>query len=511
MAEQFEAAVGGRVGIAPRPRFGLRRGIPLPPRAAVLVGWLEREAFLVVLLALYLVGLTWNLPTQIASDTWMTFAYGREIVHHGLPSHDVMTVWAQGRTWVDQQWLGQLIMYGAFALGGIRAAVTLHVLAVGGAMALALVAARRLGGSTRSVTWLALASFLVVAWSSWTLRVQSLVFPLFVLLLWLLASDSRSHSRRVFFALPLLVLWANLHGTAFLGAALIALRGASMLLEREQPLKARIPRAAVLLASPALLLASPYGLQLVDYYHRLLLNPAFRQYVTEWAPTRLAVATVPFYLLALLAAWLVGRCRGRLTLFEQAALSVTLVLALLAVRSVVWFMLSALVLLPVALDGVLSSRWENPRYKQLNRLMALPAPLLCAWVAIGSLSHPAAWYTRDFPPAAGNTVARIAAQSPGVRVFANERFADWLVIEHPELRGRIAFDGRFELLTARQLKSIVSFRARLQGGASVTRPYGILVLDPVTEKPAARSLVAAGARRYVYRDSDVIVLARSAR
>src|SRR2546421_13006113 len=109
MAEQLEAAVGGRVGLAPRPRFGLRRRILLPHRAAALVGWLEHEAFLVVLVALYLIGLTWNLPTQIASDTWMTFAYGREIVQHGLPSHDVMTVWASGRAWVDQQWLRQLI------------------------------------------------------------------------------------------------------------------------------------------------------------------------------------------------------------------------------------------------------------------------------------------------------------------------------------------------------------------------------------------------------------------
>ena len=45
-----------------------------------LAAWFEREMFLVVLFAVYLVGLTWHLPAQIASDTWMTLAYGREIV-----------------------------------------------------------------------------------------------------------------------------------------------------------------------------------------------------------------------------------------------------------------------------------------------------------------------------------------------------------------------------------------------------------------------------------------------
>src|SRR5207302_5576530 len=247
---------------------------------------------------------------------------------------------------------------------------------------------------------------------SWTLRVQSLVFPLFVALLWLLAEDSRRHSRRVLLALPIVVLWANIHGTAFLAAALVALRGLAMLFERDRPLLGRLPMAAVLAASPALLLASPYGFSLVGYYHKLLLNPAFSRYVTEWAPTKLGLGTAPFYLLALLAAWLAGRSRARLTLFEQAALLVTLVLALLAIRSVVWFMLAALILLPATLDGVLSSHWDNPRYRHLNKLLALPAPLICAWIVVGSLSHPAGWYTRDFPPAASDTVARVADQNP---------------------------------------------------------------------------------------------------
>src|SRR5437764_669300 len=258
--------------------------------------------------------------------------------------------------------------------------------------------------------WFGRESFLVVAWGSWTLRVQSLVFPLFVLLLWLLAEDSRRPSRRVLFALPIVVLWANVHGTAFLASALVALRGLSMLLERGRPLRARLPMAAVLTAAPALLLASPYGFSLVGYYHKLLLNPAFSRYVTERAPTKLGIATAPFYLLALLAAWLAGRCRARLTLFEQTALLVTLVLALLAIRSVVWFMLAALILLPAALDGVLVKRWGSPRYRYLNLLLAVAAVLAGLVVAVGSLNHPANWFTHNFPPAAADRVAQIADQ-----------------------------------------------------------------------------------------------------
>lgn len=504
VGDQLQATVPANVSAAPHAGAAFRR----PEALSALVGLVEREAFLVVLAAIYAIALTWDVPTQLASDTWMTFAYGREVVHNGLPSHDVLTVWAHGRTWVDQQWLGQIVFYGAYALGGIRAAVAVHVLCVGATFVLALVAARKLGGSTRSVTWLSLVSLIVLAWSSWTLRVQSLVFPLFVALLWLLASESRRPSRRVLLALPLVAFWANLHGTAFVAAALVALRGASMLLERERRLGERLPIAAALLASPALLLASPYGLSLVDYYHRLLLNPGFGRYVTEWAPTKLAIGTTPFYVLALLGVWLAGRCRSRLTLFEQAALFLTLVLAFLAIRSVVWFMLAAVVLLPGALDGVLSSHWTKPRSLTVNRLMAGLAVLGSAWIAVGSFAHPATWYTRDFPATAANAVARLADRDPALRVFANERYADWLVLEHPELRGRVAFDGRFELLTTKELKRIVEFRARVSGSVGATRGYGLLVLDPASEKKVARSLLGSPSRHVVYRDDHIIVISQ---
>src|SRR6266487_4074545 len=145
MGEQFEVAVPTSVPVAPRAGFGDGRSVErLRPTVNAVIGWFEREAFLVVLFAIYVVGLTWNLPSQVASDTWMTLAYGREVVHHGLPSHDALTVWAHGRTWVDQQWLGQIFYYGLYALGGIRAVLAVNAPLAAGT-GLAVLAARRRG------------------------------------------------------------------------------------------------------------------------------------------------------------------------------------------------------------------------------------------------------------------------------------------------------------------------------------------------------------------------------
>src|SRR5207237_5689063 len=176
-----------------------------------------------------------------------------------------------------------------------------------------------------------------------------------------------------------------------------------------------------------------------------------------------------------------------------------------AIRSVVWFMLSALVLLPVALDGVFETTWSDRRYRHVNRLLAIPAPLVCAAIVLASLAHPSSWYTRGFPTQAADVVAQAAASEPGTRIFANESYADWLVLEHPELRGKIAFDARFELLRPGELKSIVDFRSRIQCADRVTRGYSLLVLDPSSEKKVGDALLADGSRRVLYRNHVLVI------
>src|SRR5258705_13565548 len=118
MGKGLEAAAPAPARVAPRLGRAERRR-PFEARLGAVADRLEREALLVVLFPISLIGITHSLPGQVAADTWMTLAYGREVLPPGVPSHDTLTIWAHGRPWVDQQWLGQLAYYGAFALGGI--------------------------------------------------------------------------------------------------------------------------------------------------------------------------------------------------------------------------------------------------------------------------------------------------------------------------------------------------------------------------------------------------------
>jgi hypothetical protein len=487
----------------PQPAPPAAPAVRRPSLAGRLSRSLEENGTLVVAVAAFAIVLITHLRTALAADGWMALLSGRVVAQHGLPSHDTLTVWAHGRTWVDQQWLAQLALYGLERLGGLPLVLLVHAflvtLALGGAAALA----RRGGGSARSATWVAL-PVLVAYWpGAVIMRPQSFAYPLFVALLWVLFADLRQPSRRVYLVLPLLVLWANLHGSVIVGAAVVSTFAVAEIAAsfRSHPRAVHV-RSLVLLAAPWLcVLASPYATSLPHYY-RLIFSSGFGSYVTEWAPTTLTVAHFPVYLLALGGLWLFGRTGDRATWFEKLAFVGLTLLAFDAVRNAPWLALFSLVVLPRLLDALRAPALEP---KRLNRLLALAMLVLVGVATLGVAVKPASWFTQAAYPASAERAAVAAAGSRG-RIFANERYADWLVFEDPQLAGRIAYDSRFELLTTRQLRSVRGFRNLVAGWHGTVRGYPALVLDKQDDTQPLVALVRTKRARVVTRRGPIVVL-----
>jgi hypothetical protein len=251
------------------------------------------------------------------------------------------------------------------------------------------------------------------------------------------------------------------------------------------------------------MLASPYATSLPHYY-RTIFSSSFGTYVTEWAPTTLTLVHAPIYLLALGGLWLLGRTRGTASLFEILAFVGLSLLAFDAVRNAVWLALISLVVLPRLMDTLRAPAVEP---KSINRLLAIAMLAGVALATVLVAFQPASWFTKEQYPAAAQTAAAAAAGGQG-RIFANESYADWLVFEHPQLAGRIAYDSRFELLTGRQLRSVIEFRNLVAGWRSTARGYSVLVLDKVDDAKPIRALVGARAARVVLRRGPVVVLQR---
>ena len=467
----------------------------MPP---ILSRFLAREALPLALVAFYAAVLAGLAQFELVGDSWLTLVSGREVVQHGLPQHDQLMALSHGARWVDQQWLAQVVFYELAHLGGIQAAVVLHVLLLAGAFAIAVAAARWRGASPATLLGVGLACVFLAPWA-WQLRAQSFAYPLFAATLWLVSADSRAPSRRVLLVLPLLAVWANLHGSVVLGAGMVALRGLTIAYERGAAWRLR---SGCLLCAPLLALASPYGAALLGYYRHMLGSPLLSRFVQEWGPTTPAKAWL-FYPLAILAVWLLGRSGGALTLFERAALLATTLTGFVALRHVVWFELAALMFLPLLFDA------RRPKKASVQRL-ARPVGalavvcLLAIPVALGAA--PARWYDRQLPTEATAQLER-ATRGSGTKVFASETLADWLLWREPALRGRIAYDVRFELLSVQQLDRLSAYHRRSGADwAAPTLPFSVLVLDPRVDSQLIGALRARAGVRTAFSDRRVVIL-----
>ncbi len=463
-----------------------------PTATGRFAAFLEENGLLVIVLGAFAIVLLVALRKDIVVDGWMALVSGRWIAQHGLPSHDTLTVWTHGRRWTDQQWLAQLALYGVWRLGGIKLALLVHTLLVTSGLVIAALVARSRGASALSVTWIAIPVLIAYYPVASVMRPQSFAFPLFAATLWLVLSDARHSSRRVYLTLPLLVLWTNLHGSVLLGAMLVSLAGLGAMIQQRRPSGHGI---VLLLAPWVCLFASPYAPHLPAYYDKILVGGQFKKFVTEWAPTTLTPGTAAVYLLVLGGLWLLGRAGRHAPLLDQLAFVLTAVLAFEAVRNTAWVGLVALAVLPPLVDRVRGPVQNPPR---MNRILAITilATTLIAVAAVAT--KPTSWFTTKFPAAAAQSAA--AAAGPDGRVFATSPYADWLLWSQPALAGRVAFDARFELLSTRDIQRIAQLQAR---------GYRVFVLNTRSDRSLERSLIKRLPARVVFSSPQVVVLRRA--
>jgi hypothetical protein len=471
----------------------------------------------VVTLALATVLLV-ELPGDFNVDSWLALVTGREVWQSGIPHHEVLIALALGHSWIDQQWLSQLASYAIYLVGGLGLLGLVDVVLLVGSVGGAVAAGRRLGAPFISVL-VTLPLCVALIAPSREVRTQTFAIPLFVAVAYLLARDARGPSRRVYWCLPILVLWANLHGTVTLGAGLVALRGATVAWERRHSLT-RSARAwarplALTVGAGVSILITPYGLGIIGYYHSTIVSGALRQAVSEWQPiTSVPISTAALLIIAAAAVWAVGRSPSRSTAWERLALLALTVGSVSVVRNALFFGLFALMVVPVWL-GIGEPRTDQhpaPRRALINGGLIGAGLLAVLTTGAVTLARPAAAIELHFQQLPLlNVVERATHADPSLRVLADERFDDWLLWRDPKLNGRVASDARFELLSSAQID-------RLENVFSVTgvnwkqgaRGDRLLVLDRNYEPGMVQGFLAEPGARVLYSDAGQLVILRSA-
>jgi hypothetical protein len=281
-------------------------------------------------IAVALGGALCALGATIGADARWLAAVGSEITRRGgIPAH-VPYAAAPSVGWHDAPVLGQLIFHGLESLLGDRGLILAQVAAVLSALALIAVDMRRAETRDGFRAVVLVATFVAAPTAFWVVRAQLFSLALFPLLVLLLRSDARRPSGRLWLAVPLLALWANLHGACLLGFAVLAVYVVLRRL-REAPATA----VSILAASALALLATPALLGTARYYLSVLTGEAPARHFGLWAPLSLHQPfdlVLVFVTVPLLAAAL----RARPAAWELAVLALLAVASVHAARNGVW-------------------------------------------------------------------------------------------------------------------------------------------------------------------------------
>jgi hypothetical protein len=184
------------------------------------------------------------------------------------------------RPWINHEWLSEVVMYGAYHAFGAAGLIALKLSLLALMLLAVALAIRRSDPSEHARDCLLALAVICTFPQTNSVRPQLFSLMLFAALLLVLVSARRD--RRVLLgAVPIMVIWANVHGGWVVGAGTLAVWTA-LGLRSDQSLRDRLTSVSVVVAALAVTLANPYGLELWRFVRETV---AFgRDSIADWQP-----------------------------------------------------------------------------------------------------------------------------------------------------------------------------------------------------------------------------------
>ena len=289
----------------------------------------------------------------IDGDSGWSLRIGLQTLSFGLPRHELLLSTTAGQPVVYWEWLAQVLYALAFRIAGLNGVVALAGGIVAGTGAGLYAAMRRRNVPLLLALALAIAGIGLTS-ITWTARAQLFSLPL---TLWwsenLWSYWRTGDPRRLWYCLPAMALWANLHGGFIAGIILLGTTAAVAWLFPGHRGQAN-PRHLVYALGGTLLatLITPWGFALPAHILSYMRNPLIARYTQEYqSPDFHSLAGLLFLALVflLVALWLRSAVHPPLALAHAA---VWTVLACVSVRFVpLW----ALIVLPILAAALAAS------------------------------------------------------------------------------------------------------------------------------------------------------------
>lgn len=506
-------------------------------------GW-RRDFALIVLPALALFAVCMiDQPMFADGDTNWHVATGRWILaHRAVPLTDPFSYTALGRPWVAHEWLSEVLM--ALAWRGAGWSGVMALTGAAAATALALVAAelRRSLGTLSVIVALGLGAMVLAP--HLLARPHILALPLLVLWIAQLLKARRRGRPPPLWLLPVMTVWANLHGSFIFGLAFTGFFALEAFLAARGPAPGPVPldrsggwgpnarrrvgdflgrQVRPFLAPAALVVAAKWGAFLIAASAMALITPngltglTYPLYVMsmknldaigEWRPARFKQPTA--LEVAVFFTLFVCLYRGvRLGAARLGLLLVLLYMTFQHIRQEVILMVAGPLLLAEPLGRATEpERADRRRAIDWPPFHKLAAPvvgtaLLFALLAAWRLATPDARADRFAVPV--TALAHVPAALRAKPVFNDYSFGGWLVFEGV----RPFMDGRSDMYGDDLLKLYLDVeRADPTAVAGAFRRYDIQWTILTPRSPLVKRLDATPGWRRLYADKWAVVQTR---
>lgn len=433
---------------------------------------------------------------------------GAEILATGaIPTVDSWTFTAAGEPWFDQQWGAQLVLHGAERIGGWTGLVILRAVATGIVVSCLLGIARRHGLRTRPATLLVLAAFAVAA-PALALRPQLLGLACFALVL-LLVDGRRDHPRAMWLVPLIVAVWANLHGSFFLGPLVLGLAWLADVHDRDPGARRTLLLTVISVAAACL---TPAGPLVWLYAVGLSVDPSVTARITEWRPTSLRTpAGIAFFASVAAVVVLIARRASVVAWPTLLWLGAFLAIGLYAERGIAWWALAVVGPAATLLAGGPSraATIDPPAIRRVN------AAIVAMLVVVGAVLLP--WW-RPIDPGTQAPVLLLTEAPPGItevlretattddRILNHQAWGSWLVFAIPQ--APIAIDSRIELYPPDVWQRYEQVMAGVDGWQAQVAAWGVTLVVLEADATGTRDRFVADGWTVIHEDADGTVLRR---
>jgi len=483
----------------------------------------------VLIFVVLLLILTVSLQPITDPDFWWHLKTGQYIlVTRTIPHGDVFSNLRFGSEWVTHEWLSEVIMYAIFrALGFGGLIVAFSVLTT---VSFWIVYLRFSKLNVHPyVAGFALLLGAAATMLTWGVRPQMftlLLASIFISILGRYSNNESTHA--IWWLVPLMILWVNLHAGFAFGLVLIVLTLVGIWLDwwllgqnsRVEAWRRTRPLLLVLLACLAAVCLNPNGPRLYSYPFETLSSPAMMQYIREWRSPDFHNPLSQALALLLLATFCgLALSKKRVRPSELLILTVTAWATLRSARNVPFFALVATPLLAEHSWAYLTSHrlgeWliatdkEKPkasssRQVALNVSLLLIALLVVTLAAKQAIADQAMTETREFPAAA---VDFMIERKPAQPIYNEYTWGGYLIWRlYPEYR--VFIDGRADVYGDRLVEDWLDIHDGKPRWRDSLDKYGIRTVLVKPDVALASLLRQDSSWQKIFEDERAVIFVR---